>query len=145
MSASRPSVRAGQRPSREVSPTSQSSAGEASLASRASAGEASLEPYAALGRHAELELELAGRGEIAPLAELGERWRELTAALPAHPPPDAAPLIERARLINVRARVELVRLRELLLGELATTRQARRTARGYSGQLAPRPRVDRSA
>ena len=104
-----------------------------------------LEPYEALARHAELGLELAGRGDIAALRELGKRWGELTAALPAVPPAAAAPVIERARLLNERSRIELLRLRELLLGELSTLRRARRAADGYRAGLGPRQRLERSA
>jgi len=104
-----------------------------------------LSPYEALYAHAELELELAGRAEIESLAAMGARWDELIAELPAQPPTAAAAMLERAQLIHERTRIELGRLREALLDELATTRRARRTANGYAGQLARRPRLDRSA
>ncbi len=105
----------------------------------------SLRPYEAIHEHAELELELAGKGEIERLAGLGARWQELVAELPAQPPAAAGELLERARLMHERTRVELIRLREALLAELATTKRARQTADGYAGQLRPRPRLDRSA
>ncbi len=104
-----------------------------------------LAPYEAIYEHAELELELAAGGEIEQLAALGARWDELIAGLPARPPAAAAELLARARLIHERTRIELCRLRESLLGELATSTRARRTADGYAGQLARRPRLDRSA
>jgi len=107
--------------------------------------EHSLRPYEAIHEHAELELELAGKGEIERLAALGARWQELTAGLPAQPPAAAGELLERARLIHERTRVELVRLRDALLADIATTKRARRAADGYAGQLSPRPRLDRSA
>jgi hypothetical protein len=107
--------------------------------------EPSLGPYEAIHDHAELELELAGRGEIEGLAALGARWEELIADLPAQPPAAAAQLLERARLIHERTRIELIRLREALLSDLATATRARRTADGYAGQLRRRPRLDRSA
>jgi hypothetical protein len=107
--------------------------------------EVSLRPYEALAEHAELELELAGRGDVARLAALGERWEELTRELPARPPAAVAPLLSRAQLIHQRTRIELIRLREALLAEIATTAHARRTADGYAGQLRPRPRLDRKA
>ena len=47
------------------------------------AGKPRLSPYEALYAHAELELELAGRGDLDGLAALGERWEELVAGLPA--------------------------------------------------------------
>ncbi len=108
----------------------------------ASGPEAGLERYQALYEHAELELELAGRGELEGLLALGERWQELIAGLPPRPPAAAAPLLERARLLHERTHIELLRMRDLVLAELATTRRARRTADGYAGQLRPRPRVD---
>jgi len=101
--------------------------------------------YEAILRHAELELELAGRGEIDRLAALGARWNELIAGLPAQPPAAAAQLLQRASLIHERTRIELIRLREALMSDLATTTRARRAADGYAGQLGRRPRLDRSA
>jgi hypothetical protein len=107
--------------------------------------EPSLRAYAAINEHAELELELAGRGEIERLAALGTHWEDLIAGLPAQPPPAAAQLLQRARLIHERTRIEMVRLRDTLLTDLATTTRARRAADGYAGQLRRRPRLDRSA
>lgn len=107
--------------------------------------EASLARYEALHEHAERELELAGSGEIERLAALGARWQELIAGLPARPPAAAAELLQRAQLIHERTRIELVRLRETLLSDLASTTRARRAADGYAGQLRRRPRLDRRA
>jgi hypothetical protein len=104
-----------------------------------------LSPYEALHEHAELELELVGRGETRRLGELAERWAQLTRDLPPRPPVDAVPLLRRTRLINERTRVELVRLRESLLAEIGTSARARRAADGYASQLSCRPRLDRSA
>jgi hypothetical protein len=106
---------------------------------------AGLQPYEAIHEHAELELELAGRGEIERLATLGERWEQLTRDLPASPPTEAAPLLRQARLIHERTRIELIRLRESLLAEIGTSARARRAADGYAGQLRHRSRLDRSA
>jgi hypothetical protein len=107
--------------------------------------ERSLRPYEAIGEHAELELELAGRGDVETLAALGTRWDELIAGLPTTPPAAAAELLQRARLIHERTRIELIRLREALLTDVTTATRARRAADGYAGQLRRRPRVDRSA
>lgn len=104
-----------------------------------------LAPYEAICEHAELELELAGRGELDSLVALGGRWQELAASLPKRPPAAAAELLERAQLIHQRTHIELVRMRDALLAEASTTARARRTADGYAGQVRPRPRVDRSA
>ena len=107
--------------------------------------ESPLSRYQAIYEHAELELELAGRGELDGLVALGARWDQLIDGLPAQPPAVAAELLERARLIHERTRIELVRLRELLLSESSTATRARRASDGYAGQLRRRPRLDRSA
>jgi hypothetical protein len=116
-----------------------------SASERDDSTESLLHRYEALHEHAELELGLAGKGEVEQLAELGERWDQLTAELPPRPPLAAAALLQRARLIHERTHVELERMRGTLLDELAATKRARRVADGYAGQLAPRPRLDRSA
>lgn len=108
-------------------------------------GQVSLRPYEALHEHAELELELVGRGEIDRLGALGERWEQLTRDLPTRPPAAAAPLLRTARLIHERTRIELIRLRESLLAEIGTSARARRAANGYAGQLPPRVTVDHRA
>jgi hypothetical protein len=69
----------------------------------------------------------------------------LTTGLPERPPPAAAELLQRSRLIHERTRIELIRLREALLAELTGAARARRAADGYAGQLRRRPRLDRSA
>jgi hypothetical protein len=104
-----------------------------------------LDPYAAILTHAELELELAGNGDIDGLAQLAARWSELIDGLPGPPPPAAAMLIERARLINERASIELIRLREGLLLEQAAATRASRAADGYGRELRRAPQLDRSA
>jgi hypothetical protein len=104
-----------------------------------------LQRYEAIHAHAELELELAGRGEIGRLSELFQRWDELTESLPSQPPPAAAALLQRARMIHERTRIELERLRGVVLEEMSDIKRARRAAGGYAGQLTRRPRLDRSA
>jgi hypothetical protein len=107
--------------------------------------EAELAPYRAILEHAELELELGGRGDLDALSALAARWEELTEAAPSEPPAGARSLLERASLIHDRTRIELIRLREALLADISTSSRARRAADGYSGQLSRRPRLDRSA
>jgi hypothetical protein len=107
--------------------------------------EAELAPYRAILEHAELELELAGGGDLDGLSAMADRWEELTRATPPDPPVGARSLLERASLIHDRTRIELIRLREALLADLSTSSRARRAADGYSGQLPRRPRLDRSA
>ncbi len=105
----------------------------------------STDPYAALLAHAEHELELAGRGELARLTQLAERWEGLVAACPETPPRGAADLLTRATLIHERTRVELLRMRAELLAELGAVRTARAAARGYGLQAGPTLRLERSA
>ncbi|HEX4115530.1 MAG TPA: hypothetical protein VHY18_06620 [Solirubrobacteraceae bacterium] len=112
---------------------------------KAGEGQISLQPYEAIHEHAELELELVGRGEIERLGALPDRWEQLTRNLPARPPAAAAPLLRAARLIHERTRIELIRLRESLLAEIGTNARGRRAADGYAGQLPRRSRLDRSA
>jgi hypothetical protein len=76
---------------------------------------------------------------------MGTRWDELVGALPEQPPTAAAPLLERAKLMHERTRIELIRLRDAVLVDIATTKRARRAANGYAGQLRRRPRLDRTA
>ena len=104
-----------------------------------------LASYEAIIAHAELELELAGNGEIEELAALEGRWEQLIAGLPDRPPAAAGPILERAQLLHERTRIELIRLRESLLGDVATTDTAKRTAAGYGGPRTPASRLDRSA
>jgi hypothetical protein len=104
-----------------------------------------LDRYAALERFAARELELAGRGEVNDLESHAAGWDSLVEGLPENPPADAGPMLERATLLHERARVELLRLREALLSELATVGQAARAAHGYAPAGAKRPRLDRSA
>jgi hypothetical protein len=101
--------------------------------------------YEEIAAHAELELELAGRGALADLEGLQQRWEELVAELPERPPADAAPVLARARLLHERTRIELVRVREALLAEVAVASRAKRTAAGYAGPARHARALDRSA
>lgn len=116
-----------------------------SLQSPADGAQALLDRYDAIHAHAELELELAGAGEIDRLSALDGRWEELIEGLPPQPPLAAAEVLHRARLIHERTHIELERLREMLLSDFATTTRSKRAADGYAGQLRRRPRLDRSA
>jgi hypothetical protein len=60
-------------------------------------------------------------------------------------PPGAAPLLERAGLISERARIDLIRLRDMVLVEHATAMHAKRAAHGYGRELHGAPMLDRSA
>jgi hypothetical protein len=105
-------------------------------------------PYEAILAHAELELELAGRGEVQALDALGARWDQLIAGvegLAAPPSAQAGAVLARARLVHERTGIELLRLRESLVQGLDTTTRARRTAERYGGELPSSGRLDRSA
>jgi hypothetical protein len=104
-----------------------------------------LDRYLALQQLAELQLELAGRGDIDGLESLGAEWETLTAGLPDQPPPSARPLLERAMLMHERTRVELLRIRDALVSDLSSTGHLARAAHGYSPALDRRPRLDRNA
>jgi hypothetical protein len=104
-----------------------------------------LAPYEAIIAHAELELELAGNGDLERLASLDGQWQALIDGLPASPPRAAGPVLERARLLHERTRIELLRLRDALMSEVATASTAKRTAAGYGGAAPPPPRLDRIA
>jgi hypothetical protein len=104
-----------------------------------------LAEYEAIIAHAELELELAGNGEVEELAALEGRWEQIVAGLPDRPPAAAGPILERARLLHERTRIELIRLRESLLSDVATADTAKRTAAGYGSQPTQASRLDRRA
>jgi len=101
--------------------------------------------YEAILAHAELELELAGRGDIDGLEALGESWEQLLEPLPQTAPGAARALLERARLISERARIELIRMREAILLDSAASLHAKRAADGYGRELRPEPQLSRSA
>jgi hypothetical protein len=48
-------------------------------------------------------------------------------------------------MLHERTRIELERLRGVVLEEMSDIKRARRAAGGYAGQLTRRPRLDRSA
>jgi hypothetical protein len=96
-----------------------------------------LDPYRALVAHAELEHELACRGDLPSLNALGGRWEALLEGLPAAPPAEAAQLLHRARLIHERTREELIGMREALVGDAAVASRAQRAATGYGGERSP--------
>lgn len=104
-----------------------------------------LEHYTRLLELAEEQLALAGRGDLDALRELTRRWEEIARQMPRTPPAAAGPLLERASLLSERLRIELQRVRESLLGELAGTARACRAAHGYSLPPQRAHRVDHCA
>jgi hypothetical protein len=104
------------------------------------------DPYTAILELAERELQLARDGRIEDLRSLAPQWEELTAGLPAQPPPAARGPLERATALHERTNATLQCLREALLCDLRTSERASRAARGYAGPTVPRAhRMDRSA
>jgi hypothetical protein len=89
-------------------------------------------PYEALARMIERELELVGSGDYDALAALRSERDALISTLPEFPPASARPALQRAALMNKRVEIEILRVREALLLELANVERVGRTARGYS-------------
>jgi hypothetical protein len=103
------------------------------------------QPYEALARSLERELELLGEGAIDELAPLYAERSELLAGLPAVPPADARPALQRAALMNRRIEIEILRRREALVLESANVERVGRTARGYAATVQSRPRLQATA
>lgn len=88
-------------------------------------------PYEALASLIERELELVGQRRFDELAVLKQARRKLESTFPPSPPASAGPALERCRLLQKRVEIELLRVREMILIELAQVRQAQRAAAGY--------------
>ncbi len=94
--------------------------------------EPAIDPYQQLAALIELELQLVAGRRFDELLALKRRRSELQASLPANPPTEAAPELERCALLNKRVEIELRRVREDVLAELAGVRHAQRAADGYA-------------
>jgi hypothetical protein len=103
------------------------------------------QPYEALARSLERELELIGDGALDELAALRAERAALLDGLPAVPPADARPALQRAALMNKRVEIEILRRREALLLEAANVERVGRTARGYAPTVEKRPHVQATA
>jgi hypothetical protein len=103
------------------------------------------QPYEALAVLIERELELVGQRDFQQLQVITQARSLLTARMPERPPAEARPVLERCRQLNKRVEVELLRVREALLIELAQVRQAQRAASGYAPVRQPAPRFRASA
>jgi hypothetical protein len=90
------------------------------------------EPYEALASLIERQLQLAGERRFDELQLLDRARAELQAALPEIPPAGTREVLERCAQLHKRVEIELLRVRELLLLEMAQVRQAQRTANGYA-------------
>jgi hypothetical protein len=94
-------------------------------------------PYEQLARMIERELELIGTRDYDALAALKTERDALIASLPDVPPACARPALQRAALMNKRAEIEILRVREALVMESANVERVGRTARGYSPHHEP--------
>jgi hypothetical protein len=103
------------------------------------------ERYDALARSLERELELIGEGAMDELAALHAERTALLNSLPAVPPADARPALQRAALINKRVEIEIQRRREAVLLEAANVERVGRTARGYAATVESRPQLQATA
>ena len=102
-------------------------------------------PYEALARSIEHELELIGDGRLDELDELYAARAALIDSLPAIPPEDARPALQRAALMNKRVEIEILRRREALLVNSANVERIDRTARGYAPAVQRLPHVQATA
>ena len=103
------------------------------------------QPYEALARSLERELELIGEGALDELAALYTERSALLSRLPAVPPVDARPALQRAALMNKRVEIEILRRREALLIEGANVERVGRTARGYAATVESRSQLRATA
>ena len=103
------------------------------------------QPYEALARSLERELELIGEGGLDELEALYAERTALMNRLPAVPPADARPALQRAALMNKRVEIEILRRREALLLKGENVERVGRTARGYAPAKERRPHVQATA
>lgn len=89
-------------------------------------------PYETLAFLIERELELVGLRRFDELPAVWEARAELIRSLPTTPPEEAGPVLERCRQLHKRVEIELMRVRDMLLLELAQVRTAQRAAQGYA-------------
>jgi hypothetical protein len=86
-----------------------------------------------------------GEGAFDELAALHAERAALLKSLPAVPPTDARPALQRAALMNKRVEIEILRRREALLLESANAERVGRTARGYAAAVESRPQLQATA
>ena len=103
------------------------------------------QPYEALARSLERELELIGDGDLGALAAIHAERAALLESLPAVPPADARPALQRAALMNKRLEIEILRRREAIVLETANVERVQRTARGYAPATENRPHLHATA
>ena len=89
-------------------------------------------PYERLADLIECELQLVGERRFDDLQEVTRLRLGLQDSLPAAPPAQAREALERCALLHKRVEIELLRVRETLLLELAQVGRAQRAAAGYA-------------
>lgn len=102
-------------------------------------------PYEALARSIERELELIGERRFDEAETLRSERAALMASLPELPPIGAGPALQRAALLSKRVEIEILRVREALLVELASVERVSRAARGYAPARDSRAHVQATA
>jgi len=102
-------------------------------------------PYEALARTIERELELITTGDYDALTALRSERDALIGTLPEIPPASARPALQRAALMSKRLEIEILRVREALLLEVANVERVSRTARGYSPPREPLRHIEATA
>lgn len=90
------------------------------------------QPYEHLAELIERELALVAERRFDELLSLKRERAELQSSLPAVPPSEARGELERCALLHRRVEMELLRVREAVLVDLAGVRQAQRAADGYA-------------
>ncbi len=103
------------------------------------------DPYETLAGIVERELALVADRDFDGLAELTRERAALQRTLPATPPATARATLQRCLLLSQRGAVELSRVREAILIELAQVRHGQRAAAGYAPARRPVRRIDASA
>jgi hypothetical protein len=101
--------------------------------------------YETLARSLERELEVIGEGCFDELERIYAERRALLERLPAVPPAEARPALQRAALMSKRVEIEILRRREALLLETANVERVERTARGYAPAVENHPHVQATA
>jgi hypothetical protein len=103
------------------------------------------QPYEHLVTLIERELALVGERRFDELLSVRGARAELQSSLPVTPPAEARGELERCALLHRRVEIELRRVRELVLLELADVHRAQRAAQGYAPSRAGGRRVSAQA
>lgn len=90
------------------------------------------DPYEQLAALLERELELVGDRRLDEMLAVRDVRSGLQDSLPAIPPPSARAALERSLMLHKRVEIELLRVREAILMELAQVQRGQRAARGYA-------------